>query len=153
MRSYPYNILVRDFAEMAGILNRALEGAPYNYAQGGGNAGETEPETSAVRLPIDVWTSEDAYMISAYIPGVNPEEVEIAFEGNVLTIRGRFAPLPEGAEFQKNELYHGAFHRNVRIRVPVDAEAIDATYEHGVLTLRLPKAEASKSKQIKVVAK
>ena len=79
--------------------------------------------------------------------------LEITFEGEELTIRGAFQPQPEKVEFLKNELYHGRFERKLKFHVAVNADAIEATYERGVLTLRVPKAEAIKPKQIKVQAK
>ena len=79
--------------------------------------------------------------------------VEITFEGEELTIRGSFQPQPENVEYLKRELYHGGFERRLTFNVPVNADAIEATYEMGVLTLRVPKAEAIKPKQIKVQAK
>ena len=64
-----------------------------------------------------------------------------------------FQPQPENVEFLKRELFHGAFERRLTFNVPVNADGIEATYEMGVLTLRVPKAEAIKPKQIKVQAK
>ena len=87
------------------------------------------------------------------MPGVNPEDVEITFEGEELTIRGSFQALPEEVNLIKRELYHGSFERKVNFNVPVNADAIEATYSNGVLTLRVPKAEEIKPKQIKVQVK
>jgi HSP20 family protein len=87
------------------------------------------------------------------VPGVNPEDVEIVLAEDDLTIRGKFPPLLEGVDYIKRELYHGGFERRVTFNVPVDAEKIEATYSQGVLTLRVPKAEAVKPKQIKVQVK
>ena len=70
-----------------------------------------------------------------------------------LATRGAFQPQPENVEFLRRELYHGAFERRLTFNVPVNADGIEATYEMGVLTLRVPKAEAIKPKQIKVQAK
>jgi HSP20 family protein len=151
MRTNTYNTMLRDFATMATALNRAFE-QPYDHARNGGHTGANgEKALTKMRLPLDVVATEEAFIITAYVPGVAPESVEIMFEGEELSIRGEF-PQAEG-EFVKRELYRGAFERRVTINVPVDADAIEATYEHGVLTLRVPKAEAVRPKQIKVVAK
>lgn len=151
MRSNSYNTMLRDFATMANAMNRAFE-LPYDHARNGGHAGANgEAATAKMRLPLDIVASEEAFVITAYVPGVNPEQVEITFEGEELAIRGEF-PKPEG-EFVKRELYRGAFERRLSFNVPVNADAIEATYEHGILTLRVPKAEAVRPKQIKVVAK
>jgi HSP20 family protein len=156
MRTRNYNDFVREFVTVADAMNRVLDTRPYDYARNGGSseAGNTPVEAQRVsRLPLDAYASEDAFVLSAYLPGVNPENVEITFEGEELTIRGQFQPLPENVELLKRELYHGAFERRLTFNVPVNADAIEATYEMGVLTLRVPKAEAIKPKQIKVQAK
>lgn len=151
MRSNSYNTMLRDFATMANAMNRTFE-RPYDFARNGGHVGATEESAPPkIRLPLDIVTTEEAFVITAYVPGVNPEQVEITFEGEELTIRGEF-PRVEG-EFVKRELYRGAFERRLSFNVPVNADAIEATYEHGVLTLRMPKAEAVRPKQIKVIAK
>lgn len=150
-----YNTVLRDFATMADAMNRAFapNARPYDYAHNGGSAEATNGEkaTNKSRLPLDVVATEDAFVITAYVPGVNPEDVEITFEGEDLTIRGEF-PVVEG-EFIKRELFRGPFERRLTINVPVNADEIEASHEQGVLTLRVPKAEAVRPKQIKVVAK
>ncbi len=166
MRNQPYNTMLRDFATIANAMNRALE-RPYDYARNGGHKGGhngangvdkangaiegTGAKAATMRLPLDVVGTEEAFVLTAYLPGVNPEQVEITFEGEELSIRGEF-PQAQG-EFLKRELYHGPFDRRLTFNVPVNADAIEASYEQGVLTLRVPKAEAARPKQIKVVAR
>lgn len=150
MRTNPYNQMIRDFVEMADTMNRRLGATPYDYERNGGHAGENAASVRVTRLPIDAYSTEDAFVLNAYVPGVAPENVEITFEGEDLTIRGKFEPATEGVEFIKRELYHGGFERRVAFNVPVDADNIEATYSNGVLTLRVPRAEAVKPKQIKV---
>ncbi len=150
MQTNNYNAFLRDFAAAANTLNPRA----YDYVRSGGHNGETAP--SKARLPLDVIANDQGFVISAYVPGVNPENVEITFEDKALTIRGEFPAAASGDEankFVKQELYRGAFERSVTFTVPVDADAIEATYEHGVLTLRVPKTEAVRPKQIKVVTK
>jgi HSP20 family protein len=153
MRTNTYNQMIRDFVQMADTMNRRMSTAPYDYARNGGHTGEDVAATRTMRLPIDAHSTEDAFVLSAYVPGVSPEDVEIFFEGEELTIRGKFEPLTEGVDFIKRELYHGGFERRITFNVPVDIEGIEATYSNGVLTLRVPKAEAIKPKQIKVQVK
>lgn len=183
MRTKVYANPVRDFATFANAMNRAFnaEFGNYDYARNGGhNAtgnGNTNDnsQSTKMRLPVDVWTQDEAFVITAYLPGVDPEAVEITMEGEELTIRGNFPALPQikavqsegaegeatpeqseeakGPEFIKRELFRGAFERRMTINVPVDVDNIEATYENGLLTLRVPKAEAVRPKQIKVIAK
>lgn len=148
MTANTYDTLVRDFVSMADAMNRMFDRdlRAYDYARSGGNNGQTV----TTRLPVDAWVTDEEFVITAYLPGVSPDQVEITFENDELAIRGKFQPLPENVQFVKRELYHGGFERRIAFNVPVNAEAIEATYEHGVLTLRVPKAEAVKPKQIKV---
>ena len=150
MRTNSYNQMVRDFVNMTDAMNRTVAGRPYDYARNGGLNGEA---TRVARLPIDAYSTDDAFVLTAYVPGVNPEDVEITFEGEELTIRGSFQALPEEVNFIKRELYHGSFERKLNFNVPVNADAIEATYSNGVLSLRVPKAEEIKPKQIKVQVK
>jgi HSP20 family protein len=151
MKTNTQNTVWNEYANFANAVNRMF--APYDYARNGGSNANGKAAEFRTGLPLDVWATENAFVIQAYLPGVNPEDVEITMEGEELTIRGHFPAVSEGVKFVKRELYHGAFERRLTINVPVDSEAISAEYSNGILTLTVPKAEAIKPKQIKVVAK
>ncbi len=89
----------------------------------------------------------------AAVPGVDPENVEITFEGDVLTIRGEFPGALENVDYIMRERRQGRFSRTLSFNVPVNADAIEATFEHGVLTIVAPKAETIKPKTIKVTTR
>ena len=153
MKTDTYNIMARDFANFAHVVERMF--APYDYVRSGGSAsnGDSPPAEFTAALPIDVWAEENSFTIQAYLPGVKPEEVKITMEGEELLIRGRFPQSQENVKFARSELFHGVFERRLRINRPVNVESIAAVYENGVLTLSVPKVEEVKPKQIKVVAK
>ena len=127
----------------------------YDYAGNGGSNGEGNEAGRSVRLPVDVWAEEDAFVLAAYLPGVDSESVEITMEGDDLTIRGEFPQRLEGESVQylRSELFHGKFERRISFNVPVDVDGIEATFENGLLRLNVPKAEVIRPKQIKVTAK
>lgn len=155
MNTNRYNTLLREFANAANRLDRTF--TPYDYTRSGGSAesGQSNGKAASLKagLPLDVWVDENGFTIQAYLPGVNPADVEITMEGEELTIRGQF-PMPTGeAKFVRRELFRGPFERRLTITVPVDVEHIHAEYSNGLLTLIVPKAEEVKPKQIKVVAK
>lgn len=154
MRTFTNEEFFREFAGVANAMNKILEREfrPYDYARNGGSVvpNGAKGEEAAYRLPVDAWSDEDAFHVTAYVPGVNPEDVEITFEGDELRVRGAFQKEIDGIDYVKRELFRGAFERRVSFNVPVDADAIEATYENGVLGLRIPKAEAAKPKLIKV---
>ncbi len=105
-----------------------------------------------VALPLDIAETENEFVVHASLPGVKPEEVQITVHGDTLTIRGETKEHQEkkGQNWHIRERRFGAFQRSVSLNAPIDSEKAKAEFEHGVLTLTLPKAEAAKPKQIKV---
>jgi HSP20 family protein len=149
-----YNPTVREFVNWANTMNQVLGStfAPYDYASNGGSS-DGSRQAQATRLPLDVWANDEAFQIAAYVPGVNPEDVEITFEGDELTIRGNLPQAQEETNYLMRELFHGSFERRINFNVPVDSDKIEATFHNGLLSLIVPKAEAVRPKQIKVQAK
>ncbi len=102
--------------------------------------------------PVDVLEEADAIRIIAEIPGVSPSDVRISVENNVLTIQGTKEQVAEERteRVHRYERSYGAFERSFTLPATVDASNIKASYEHGVLTVTLPKAEQAKPRQIPV---
>jgi|SRR5687767_3696312 len=104
---------------------------------------------------IDVVERADAYIVSAELPGVDPSEVEISFENNTLTVRGTKQPWLQPQENDELRVYtaerlSGAFERAVRLPEYVEGDKIEASYQHGVLTITVPKAEAARPRKIQI---
>jgi HSP20 family protein len=104
-------------------------------------------------VPLDIAETGDHYDVRATLPGVKPEDVQIAVQGDTLTIRGEI----KGEEEQKTdknwitrERHTGTFYRAVTLPTPVNADAAQARFEQGILYLTLPKAEEAKPKQIRI---
>ena len=101
---------------------------------------------------VDILEEPEAIRITAEVPGVKPEDVKISLENNVLTIRG----TKEQVAAERTERVHryertyGAFERSFALPATVDAGAIKATYDHGILTVTLPKVEKAKPREIQV---
>ncbi len=104
-------------------------------------------------LPVDVYTTADEVVIQASVPGVNPNDVEITIEGETLTIKGERKPPLENVEYQIQERRYGPFGRTLNLGVPVQADKAEATFDQGVLTLTIPKAEEVRPKVIKIKSK
>jgi HSP20 family protein len=105
------------------------------------------------RLPLDAYVTQDEIVVSANMPGVKPESVEITLEGETLTIKAeRPAPL-ENVEYVMQERPYGTFMRTLNINVPVESEKAEASFENGLLTLTIPKAEAVKPRTIQITSK
>ena len=99
-------------------------------------------------LGINVREQDDAYVLSALVPGIQANELNIQVLEDVVRIEGEFKV--EENEYIVRELPIGSFTRTLRLPAPIDAEHVEAEVIDGVLTLRLPKAESARPKQIKI---
>lgn len=106
-------------------------------------------------FPLDLYETDEEVVLKASIPGLKPEQVDISITGDVLTIKGEASEEEEVKEssYYRRERRHGTFTRSVTLPVEVESEKAEAVFEHGVLTLRLPRSEAVRPKTIKVHAK
>lgn len=103
-------------------------------------------------LALDVAENDNAYVVKASVPGVDPKDIEVTLEKNVLTIGGETNAdeTINSEEYRLRERRYGTFSRSLRFPVEVNADSIEANYEHGVLTLIVPKTEAVRPKKIAV---
>src|SRR5216117_3805238 len=109
------------------------------------------PETvTTAWLPlVDIFEEPDVIRLVAEVPGVKPSDVKITVEDNLLTIRGTKEQVP-AEKVHRYERTYGAFERSFRLSASIDANKIKATYNLGVLTITLPKAETAKPHLITV---
>jgi HSP20 family protein len=105
------------------------------------------------RLPLDIYSTDKEVIVTAAVPGVDPESIDITVEDGVLTIKGEIPERLEDVDYIFAERFHGTFSRALKLNVAVEVDNIEATFENGVLTLVLPKAEEAQPKVIKVQAK
>jgi HSP20 family protein len=105
--------------------------------------------------PIDAFATKEAFVVKVALPGVLPEAVETTIEGDTLTIRGTYEPYIENEEigYLFHELPRGEFRRSLVLPAGLKTEAVDATFEHGLLTLFIPKVEEIKPRHITVKAR
>lgn len=104
---------------------------------------------------VDMYQTKDDIVVKAAVPGVKPEDIDIAVTGDILTIKGELKEEEkvEEGNYLRQERRYGQFTREFALPTQVNADKARAEFEHGVLTLRLPKAEEVKPKSIKVKAK
>jgi HSP20 family protein len=100
---------------------------------------------------VDIREQDDVYVLSALVPGLKAEELNIQILEDVVTVEGEFKA--DQTEYLMRELPHGSFRRTLRLPATLDAEKAQAKITDGVLTLHLPKAESSRPKTIKVAVK
>lgn len=105
-------------------------------------------------MPMDAYRAGDEFVVSFDLPGVSPEAIEVDVERNVLTVKAERRPTvtPDTVEMQIAERPLGVSSRQLFLGENLDAEHIAASYEAGVLTLRIPVAEKAKPRKITVSA-
>jgi HSP20 family protein len=102
-------------------------------------------------MPMDAYRSGDDFVVHFDLPGIDPESIDLDVERNVLTVHAeRRSPAPEGAEMIAAERPTGSFSRQLFLGQSLDTERIDASYDAGVLTLRIPVAEQAKPRKIQI---
>lgn len=132
------------------FLNEGVSGSPFRTLWSAANG-----ETGQRPLPLDVYATADEVVIVAAAAGLNPDEVSISVDQKTVTLSGQIpnaAVSEEGksATWYLHELPSGTFQRSVSLPFEVDVSGADAVFEHGILRLRLPKAEQARPQEIKV---
>lgn len=113
--------------------------------------GEWPAASPAPWAPMDVVRTEDAVVLSFDLPGVDPDAIDLTVERNVLTLTAERAwELPEGAEAVRRERRHGRIRRQVQLSDALDGSSVSATYDHGVLNVRVPVAEQAQPRRVEV---
>ena len=118
--------------------------------------GVVDENHSSVFMPaVDIVERKEDYLVKLELPGVNKDDVKITIHNDVLTIQGEKKQEKETKEdnYQRIERAYGSFRRSFTLPSSVKNEKIDATYNDGILTVMLPKAEEAKPKEIEVKVK
>jgi HSP20 family protein len=124
-----------------------------------GSVPQTVAETKAVETPrfipaADIYETAEEYVVMAEMPGCDPKGIDVQFEGGELSIYGRVAPRQVPATgWLAREFGIGDYARTFNVTDSIEMEKVSAEYEHGILTLRLPKVEQAKPRKIEVRAK
>ena len=108
-------------------------------------------EDTTSYLPFNIQEENDAYILSARVPGLQAEDLNIQILENVVSIAGEYKE--QEGDYLLRELPQGAFQRTLRLPTALDAAQAEAAIANGLLTLRVPKAESARPKQIKINSK
>lgn len=104
-------------------------------------------------MPLDAWREGDQFVVELDLPGIDPSNLDIDVERNVLTIRAeRLSHMPDAANAVATERPWGAFSRQLVLGDALDTEKVDAEYTAGVLKLRIPIAEKAKPRKISIAS-
>jgi HSP20 family protein len=141
-----------DFVVLRDAMNQLLEESfvPTRGSRGGNG--------SVVRsLPLDVYATADEAVVIAAVPGMNPQDLEVTINQNVINLAGTVPTAAEseqgkGATWYLHELWHGSFRRSVTLPFEVEAGKAEATFENGIVRIVLPKAERAKPHKIAIRA-
>ncbi len=101
-------------------------------------------------MPMDAWRDGDTFTVEFDLPGVTPDSIDLDVERNVITVRAERPARASDAEAIAAERPRGVFSRQLVLGDNLDTEHIDASYDSGVLTLRIPVAERAKPRKIAV---
>jgi HSP20 family protein len=127
-------------------LNRAMEDV----------VGRTDESFTSFWTPaVDAWETENAFVVQLDLPGLTRDDVEVNFDRNTLTVRGtRGVAIPKAEQGELRVFFAerttGTFSRSLRFPQYVEASKIEASFNNGVLTITVPKAEAAKPRKIEV---
>jgi HSP20 family protein len=139
---------IRDLMTLREAMNRLFE---ESYVRPGARL--TQGTEVYCELPVDAYVTDEELVITAPVPGMDAEDVDITIEGDTLTIRGEMKGPMDNVNYILQERICGQFRRTLRLNIPVQADKAEATFEKGVLTLVIPKQEEIKPKTIKVKSK
>ena len=103
---------------------------------------------------MNIWANADGVIVTAELPGIDLDDLEISVHNNTLTLRGQRPQedVGEDVTFHRRERGTGQFQRTFQLPYEVEADEVEATYANGVLNISLPRAEADKPKKITVRA-
>jgi len=147
MSLQPFNSFLQTWREMEHLrreMNRLLASLP---TSAGSAAAPGYPA-------MNVWTNEDGAILTAELPGVNVDNINISVVGDTLTLSGNRQPdeMPEKATYHRRERAHGRFSRVFRLPFPIESDKVEASFEKGVLRISLPRPESDKPRKIAIKA-
>lgn len=112
---------------------------------------DATPAEREMLLALDVQANEEGYTITALVPGLDADDLDLEILKNTVTIRGEFKSTEqEDAKYLMSELPSGKFSRSITLPTDVDATKVEANIKNGLLSLYVAKAEEDKPKSIKV---
>jgi HSP20 family protein len=141
----------RDLTSIQDEINTMFDRVFGRRTTGTGSQGGTPASWAPA---VDISERKDAYVVSAEVPGMRPEDLEVTLDDGLLTIRGerRMEEESSDRQYHRVERRYGAFRRSITLPSQVQSDAIEASYADGVLQVVVRKSEAAKPKKIDVRA-
>lgn len=141
----------REFLSLRDAMNRLMEESFVLPSL----IGEVRGSGRSWGLAVDMYETNDNLIVKASVPGIKPEQLDVTVQGEMLTIKGETQDEQqrEQGRYHVRERRQGSFSRSITLPFPIQSDKVQATFENGVLTLTLPKAEEIKPRNIKVQVK
>jgi len=115
---------------------------------------EDQNDEPVYSIPMNLYSNQDEYVLTSFVPGLEADAINIRFNNGVLTLEGEYTEHQvEGYDVHLSELPVGKFSRSIEFNNPINSEKIEANLKNGWLTLHIPKAEEAKPKTIKIASK
>jgi len=139
----------RDLVSLQGRMNRLFDESFRGVSRGGA---EEDWAQGAWSPAVDIYEKDGTIVLKAELPGIEPKDVDVRVENNILTLKGerRFEAEVQQDSYQRVERAYGTFSRSFTLPTVVDTENIKAEFKDGVLRMSLPKKEEAKPKQISI---
>jgi HSP20 family protein len=133
------------------LVDEAIVGGPFRTVWARSGNGTVQA------MPLNLYTTEDEAVILAAVPGMHPDDLELTVHQNTVTLGGRTADVAQseegkGATWYVHELPSGQFRRSVTLPFEINTDQAEASFEHGILRIVLPKAEQAKPRRIQIQA-
>lgn len=141
---------LQEMLSLREAMNQLLEQSVISPDTAGGRGAQGAMQN----LAVDVSEQDDAYEVTASLPGVDQDDIQVTVQGETLTIRAEMQREDERREgnYLLRERRRGLFQRSLALPGPIDTSSVHADFDNGVLKLRLPKSEASRPRQVEVRA-
>jgi len=139
----------RDLVSLQGRMNRLFDESFRGASRGGA---EEDWAQGAWSPAVDIYEKDGTIVLKAELPGIEPKDVDVRVENNILTLKGerRFEAEVQQDSYQRVERAYGTFSRSFTLPTVVDTDNIKAEFKDGVLRMSLPKKEEAKPKQISI---
>lgn len=130
-----------DIRHFDDIFGRLMGGSP-----------SSNTSQNLLSIPLDVIEDENKVTIKAAVPGINPEELEVSIENNILSIKGehKSEEVSENAKVFRRENAYGSFSRSIRLSSKLNQEGVAANFKNGFVTITIPKVEEEKPKTFRI---
>ncbi len=146
--------MVNDMLSLRSAMDRLLDDAVVGSPSR--NIWERNGNGAVQIMPLNLYTTDDQAVIQAAVPGIDPDQLELTIHQNTVTLGGRTSgevqsEEAKGATWYLREIPAGQFRRSVTLPFEINTEQAQASFEHGILRVVLPKAEQAKPRRIQII--